>query len=530
MAKTNFFSVYLLQENYDQHNAIREDSRELFGDPIKAKNIPHDGAMYLYENEAKTPWWIDYCGVNIDIENSSRGAILFIPVNKRTFAFTFGSGFHHLDPSSYEYDFGLIVTMNSVEKDGLLSTDALTPVNAQRQRTQMPAPSEFSEFDFSGEKAVIKRMTGKVEKDIKKPFTQATGAESLRIGLNVSAKSLTKICRRLLTLYAKKDYAKNFPMLDNLRPEKDPKIISELKLKLCDKLAKRSSGVEIAIPDMIDYERVAGCYFLGIGKSKIYEKIVIENYFSYLREFKAILKTKADVQFLNHKIFLTDDLNENHTVLKQFPLFRCLICEIEMNKKIYHLSDGEWYCFEKKYVDNLRKDLNKYFTSTYLPEFNHRTEGEYNTFVAKNNAKYICLDTKSIAPKGSSAIEPCDLYSVENGKAVFHHIKRGTKSSQLSHLFNQGKNSIKLLKSEEESQKKIENLIHSQIGTNDENMYIEAIKNRPYKVVFGITTHKDLRNKAKNLPLFSCISLRDCIKELVIANVEIECTFIKEPK
>lgn len=528
MAKKQFFSIYLLRAKFDATNAIKKESLESIGEPVEAANLPDGGRMYVFENEPDAPWWVNYWGANVQLEQASKGAIVFLPVNKRVFAFTFGTGFHHLEPAAYVYDFGLRVTLNSVQPEGILSTDSLAPANAQRQRTQMPTPSGLAEFDFDGDRVVIKRMTGRVEKGITKPFSQATGAESLRIGLDVNADQLTKVCKQLLTLYNKKDYEEIFPTIDNLKPEKNPDVVAKLRDDLCKRLINRSPGIDITVPDIIDFEKVGGCRFSGVGSSGVYNDVTVSSYYDYLNAHSVVLDKKNVDQIMTHKLILVDGTDDDAGVLKQFPLFKCILCEIEKDGDIYHFSDGEWYRFKKGFVSNMRQELNKYFVKCTLPDYAHENEGEYNEDVVKKNGKYVCLDKKNIAPKGLTPVEPCDLYSVEKGHATFSHIKRHTRSAQLSHLFNQGANSIELIKLEPKSLKRMEENIESNIGANDKKLYVGAVSGNKLKVVYGIVTHKDMRAKSKNLPLFSCISLRNAIHKLRLAGVEIECMFIKD--
>ena len=71
-------------------------------------------------------------------------------------------------------------------------------------------------------------------------------------------------------------------------------------------------------------------------------------------------------------------------------------------------------------------------------------EGEYNRDVAARSDTMLCLDRANFAPSGETPIEPCDLYYVADGEAVFGHIKRWRSSGEFSHLINQGVNAIRL--------------------------------------------------------------------------------------
>jgi uncharacterized protein (TIGR04141 family) len=76
------------------------------------------------------------------------------------------------------------------------------------------------------------------------------------------------------------------------------------------------------------------------------------------------------------------------------------------------------------------------------------SECNYNAAIPALMNQFICLDQTDISPAGNTKIEPCDIYTVEedrsasNGhRGVLYYLKISTRSSHLSHLFNQGVNS-----------------------------------------------------------------------------------------
>src|SRR5690606_30866156 len=128
---------------------------------------------------------------------------------------------------------------------------------------------------------------------------------------------------------------------------------------------------------------------------------------------------------------------------------------------VYHLCDGEWYKAQADYVLRLKTYLDAKCEDTALIAYNHDatvdgklvySEELYNKAVPAWDSKYILLDRTDISPSNNTDVEPCDLYVVEhdgasppNVRGVLHHIKISTRSTYLSHLFNQGLNSMELL-------------------------------------------------------------------------------------
>lgn len=162
MAKSRNFSVYLLKRGFNADNALKEENNltRLMEDET---NIPEGGVMYFGQSPIKRPWWKEYWGINQDLKQSSAGAIVFLPVNDSWFAITFGSSYHNLKEKSYEYDFGIRTTLNSLDPEKIKSTDLLVPETAKRQRIQIPNAANLTYFDFNKDESIVKRLTGAVK-------------------------------------------------------------------------------------------------------------------------------------------------------------------------------------------------------------------------------------------------------------------------------------------------------------------------------------------------------------------------------
>lgn len=199
----------------------------------------------------------------------------------------------------------------------------------------------------------------------------------------------------------------------------------------------------------------------------------------------------------------------------------------------YHLTEGNWYKVENDYVAKLQAFLDPLCADIPLPNYTHKTEGEYNRSVAENDDAYLCFDMKNISPAGQSQVEPCDLYAVQDELGTFYHIKVSIFSAQLSHLFNQGTNAVELLKLEDAARAKLDGLVEqSEISDERKKLFGEPLTDQKYSIVFGIVTHKDKARKSLNLPLFSRISLMRNMKSLKLMSIPAVYGFIddKSPK
>ena len=160
MSKSHSFSIYLLKQGYDSSNTLKEGHK--LENRVDASNLPPSASLFVLDNPSGEPWWKWYFGIKKTLIQASKGALIFIPVDGRYFVLSFGHVFHNLHESSYEYDFGLRVTLNSVDPNKLKSTDILEPGAARRQRTQVPVDSDLTYFDFDHDSSILKSLTGKV--------------------------------------------------------------------------------------------------------------------------------------------------------------------------------------------------------------------------------------------------------------------------------------------------------------------------------------------------------------------------------
>jgi uncharacterized protein (TIGR04141 family) len=522
--KGRTFSIYLLKAGYTEDNSLKAEHP--LGEPIVAKNLPTDAKLFLLDQKAYSPWWKEYWGIDKDIKQSITGAIAFIPVNNRFFALTFGHTYHYLDEYSYEYDFGLTVTLNSLDPNQLKSTDILYPENSQRQRIQNPIASDITFFNFDRNSSIVGKLTGKVKDEYKDIFSNTTGANNLAITIKKTPKELPFFLSRLLEIYQKDDYKKTFPDLHNVIPLHDPNIINELDSKLIEAFNNRSKEVVLSIPDMVDDPANLNIFFSGAGRKKryVYNDVYIDYYREYLSD-----NSKHSIATQDLKKHSMNLCNDDGVSSKAYSIFKSLLFDCKVNDNTYHLCDGNWYQIDNNYLISLNKFLDSYFyTDDSLIVYTHDSEDAFNKMNAEINKKIVCLDKENIAPKNQTAVEPCDLYRLVDEKAILYHVKLSTRSSTLSHLFNQGLVSVELLRTEAESRNKLKDLITNRVDKQDTEKYLNPIHNDKLEVVYAIVTHKESKNKADNLPLFSRISLKRCINTFRMMNIDVKVCFVKD--
>jgi uncharacterized protein (TIGR04141 family) len=526
MTKTRSFSIFLLKDGFDATNALKEENNlhtDVIGD-----NLPEGAVLFVLDNQPYPPWWKSYFGLQKDLFQVSKGALVFVPAKDRWFALSFGHVSHNLNDTSYEYDFGLRVTLNCVDPEKLKSTDILEPSGAKRQRTQLPVDSDLTFFDFDRDSTILKSLTGKVKAEHKELFKHATGASNIRISSDATSVGLTDLCGSLLDLYQDDAYKAAFPDIQNISPVRDPVVIEQLNLKLIEALRTKDEALSLSVPEIQNHGDGLWGTFSGAGSGKVYDDIFIARYYEYLAEAPVALDAVALSELKRHNLVLTDE--DGSSVRDRFTIFKCLIFDTTLDdgNRTFHLCEGNWYLIDTDYVTKLSTYLDPLCKDTALPDYAHANEGDYNEKASEASDACVCLDKTSIAPQGQKQVEPCDIYELADGKAVLHHVKISTLSAQLSHLFNQGTNSVKLLRADDEAMGKLQALVSAKAGDAQSAQFIAPLKIGQIKVAFGIVTHKDKAGKSLNLPLFSRISLMRCMKDLKVMGIEAEFGFIAD--
>ena len=162
--KTIGLTVFLIKPNTSSAQCLRttkstSSSEFEFPDGSKA-------SIHTFSTPPQAPKWHKFLSAAIEslpaVLSSSASAVLFVSTSDRLFALTFGYGRSLLSPGAWEEDFGLKVTLNSVDRTKIKTVDRMTlDAIGQHSRIQASRDASIGEFGLDLEQDFLMAVTGK---------------------------------------------------------------------------------------------------------------------------------------------------------------------------------------------------------------------------------------------------------------------------------------------------------------------------------------------------------------------------------
>jgi uncharacterized protein (TIGR04141 family) len=443
--------------------------------------------------------------------SSSVGAALVITTSQHKFILTFGTGFHLLHDDTIERDFGLRVTLNSVNPDKLRSLDKSSydhnPLNSRTQSTQ-----EVDIFDLhiDSEIEILSTVTGCSTVDI---FgTHITGRDAFTVISSLDLDHLSELLEEAIYRYNQK-LPEVFEWVDNINRVRDLDDIQILDLELESLLnGSNLDSFWLGEPEIVDWENQLGYSFDQYARTERHVVLELKNLIDYLNKKSIPLSIEA----LKHTQVHIND--HQYRSIKSWPAYKCLYAEITYSGESYILRSATWYKVNTSFLQKIDDHLSSITTyGTPLPRYDEDREEDYNLKLTADPA-FELLDKKNIRIGGIyDKLEFCDL--IKNGNELIH-VKYYRSSSTLSHLFSQGCVSAEAFVRDMEFRKRLNSKLPSSIKLIDPEL-------RPnpgnYKIVYAIATTKNL---PLELPFFSKVTLKNALKILRGLNYQVEITSI----
>jgi uncharacterized protein (TIGR04141 family) len=505
--KSRTLTVFLLKEHLKEPAQILKHSGALLQLPVLITGKPK-GALFVQPTDDRRPSWVALFQGAIEIDpaivrNASTAAVWLVEIQGKTLALTFGYGRNLLRPGTYEEDFGLRITLNAVDPNKIKAIDRITlDAVAQQTRIQAIRDASMSEFGLDVEQDLLRAVTGvPVDATLGHRFT---GRDALQVTIPIKLAEIPDLLLRFLAEFAKDDFKARFPWIEQIHEVDDPTKKAELDLQLIDKLRNKAlDGVWLAIPEMVDWEGLAGFKYKNSAKTPIHADIHALTFLDEVGD-----PAEIDEYALKRRYHVTAIANDNDAVVKQWPVYRCFYCEVKIGNDTFLLNNARWFRIATEFVQRINEAVEKIPENTIvMPPYEDKSEPAYSKRIAEaSGGLYALMDFRLI---GSSSlpnrIEFCDLYS--SGRQIVH-LKRYSSSSALSHLFAQGVVSAKLFLNEVDFRRELNGALPASHRLADPAPKPSA---GDFEVVFGIISKS---KKKLVLPFFSRVNLKNAYSNL----------------
>ncbi|WP_419005059.1 DUF6119 family protein [Collinsella stercoris] len=515
MAKRKI-SIYLIKSGYEIDRVVDCVGRHI------DRHVLHDGSLvFIKISDPHKPSWVEYFNDQVESDfllSSSASALHLVSVGvanglERVFAISFGYGYTLLNNEAIEERFGLRVALNQAT-DGNLRKLKRTAIsgNARKTDEQMPLPSSVDAFEIDVERDLLEGVTigggdGLLARG------SITGSDSLSLSVDESAESITDFLKKVYSVYRLDSYKRKYAWVDRIVPVRDPSLQEYLNNKSIELMNAFDQNIWLAVPEVLEWEAIAG-FRVGCH-GPLLDDVCIDTVYptpeDIPQSYEGLRKTRISV------------INQaSGSVVNTWSASDCLYGEIEYEGNSYCANNGNWYLIDANYKASIEaryEDIPLYLEP--LPDYRSgEHEGPYNQRVVKMApASKLLLDRKTIyyGSRGSQ-VELCDILC-KNGS--FIHVKYYSGSSNLSHLFNQGLVSAKLVKSDASFRSAAQEKINS-IEPNGFILDRNSIK----QVVFAIISkHGHARPE---IPFFSKVALDSVCSDLTAMGIDIAMARIRE--
>ncbi len=504
-------TAYLIKEERGTPLPIHSNRKYL-----KHKNLTlRNGCkceLYVRRMSPHPPRWgvflEDHVNAEFLGENHAAGAVLFVPVDKRIFAVTFGqSGRFILDQDSWEERYGLLAVLNSIDQDQIKTIDKSTfDALTTHSRVQSSKEASPQEFGFDVEQDLVRAVTG--TPNDRSLGDRLTGMDALRSSVRITLEDLPALLKKHLDQSGASYYKKTFPWVDHISEIKGSSLQDVLNNKMVEDIrSEKLDRCWFAVPDIIDWSEVDGFRFGLMAKNAKYHDLHLPD---FIDEFKDLSGSVSKINLTVFKNRSVRCIGDDEQIIRKWSLYNCLYCEIDHDGQMYLLSSGKWYRVDRNFVD----DVNKYFAqlprySVNLPHYDDSSEGSYNERVCSENPQTLALMDKRLIRYGGprSGIEFCDVYT--NSKDIIH-VKRYGQSKVFSHFFAQGAVSGELF----HTQAAFRRIVNETLPDTHKILDPRKVPDRDeYQVVFAIVS--DTKATALTIPFFSRLNLRAACNRLI---------------
>jgi uncharacterized protein (TIGR04141 family) len=503
--KTHALTIFLIKPGTSRTECLRGLNKPPALEVIFPEGTK--GSVHTQSLPPHSPKWVSFLASVVSglppLVSSNASAVFFVLRGERLFAVTFGYGRSLLVPGSWEEDFGLKVTLNSVDRTKIKTVDRMTlDAIGQHSRIQASRDASIGEFGLDLEQDFLRAVTGKPNDSTLGKLL--TGKDALSVTLPIVAGDLPELLDRYLAQAESTAYKDAFPWVDQIHEVKDPAKIASLDAAMVARLKSvEHVRLWLSIPEIIDWSQVDGFKYRVSSTAKQFSDVHVQEFLSEVGGPQNI-----SIETLKKRYRVYAISQQSGDVYEQWTVYRCVYCEVDEGVDTYLLTNGKWY----KLGTDFRDRINSQFASMpqakiALPDYKDKSEGAYNSRVAtENSEQFALMDEKNIQCGGQyDKVEFCDLFGTQ--KRIIHVKRYAGSSAPLSHMFSQAIVSGTLLRRDHQFRSDVDVRLPAAFRP-----VTDEPKPEEYEIVFGIVSksQKDLV-----LPFFSRVNLNNARARLL---------------
>lgn len=518
--KSYRLSVYLLKKDVKNFSDALRNPLGVEEYPIK-KGLGANGVIFIGRPKGNLANWVNLLQQGTtrrigELISRSNRALLLMKLEKRIYAVTFGFGKYLLRDGAIDRAFGLITAINMIDADKLRSlnkanVDDFTLLTT----TQSSKRAKAQEFNVDPIRDLLRGVTGEPYADYNNVGPFVTGNEGVTIVPSITFDDIPDLLKAISKASRSRRYKARFDWVDNVRHERDPIVLEKLNEKLTSHLRRRKTdAIHLTSPVMIDWENFEGYSFTP--KGDLYVDFDIEKFYV---EKASSLSSLTWEKVESRSIYLkySEKAEPNRFRLVDFLNF-----QTTLDGKFYVFSFNEWFRVNQEFSQETEAYVKTVKESglDFIDCERSWNEETYNRELANSNEDYYLLDQKLIYSHiYKSRVEVCDVFSRKNKEFV--HVKIGSRSSSLSHLFAQGRISCNLMASDDAFRKNLRRKLKEQgLPMNIVPERQESLNTRDFTVTFAIIADGE-GDLTESLPFFSLLNLRLTISELHRLNFKV---------
>lgn len=259
-------SIFLIKESISDIDKIINNVKYL--DKIEVPISGHEnGKLYIRNRFSTIPKWFKLFVEVIDNQKigniSNISAAFLLKASNRYFVLSFGSGGRFiLNDDSYEERFGLIVALNTLDKNGFRCIDKQTFDSIQSHtRIQSIKETNAYQFGLDVEQDILRAIVGIPHDETL--GSRMIGTESLSVNVKTNLLNLPFLLESYKNRFEDESYKADYPWVNNISEiKKTSPILEELDSLLIQKIkTDNPTNFWLSIPEIIQWDLVLGFIF-----------------------------------------------------------------------------------------------------------------------------------------------------------------------------------------------------------------------------------------------------------------------------